>query len=267
MAEPDLYESHGLLHRQSHESAYNTLDGMPESQSAEPKSEQRNPLFPKGQHTASARRTGSLARYLPFTRWILEYRREWFLGDFMGALTVSSLYVPLSISFALMGHAHPISGLYSFVVNPILYALLGTCPLMVVGPEAPGSLLVGAVVTASHLSSGDGDNDIISAQIAGTVTAFTGVILFVAGLSRFGFVNSILSPPFMRGIIGALGLNVVIQNTLTGLGLGALAWDNPNAARGSPARTLLFILTNLSQTHRLTAIISVTSFVIVMVIR
>ena len=81
----------------------------------------------------------------------------------MGALTVASLYVPLSISFALMGHAHPISGLYSFVVTPILYALLGTCPLMIVGPEAPGSLLVGTVVAASHLPSGDDENDLVSA--------------------------------------------------------------------------------------------------------
>ena len=185
----------------------------------------------------------------------------------MGALTVASLYVPLSVSFALMGHAHPISGLYSFVVNPILYSLLGTCPLTIVGPEAPGSLLVGAVVTASHFSSEDDENGLISAQIAGTVTAFTGTMLFVAGIGQLGYVNSILSPPFMRGIIGALGCNVVINNTLTALGLGALARKDPKVAHGSPARTLLFILTNLGETHALTAALSLTSFAIVMIIR
>ena len=129
----------------------------------------------------------------------------------MGALTVSSIYVPLSVSFALLGHAHPISGLYSLVINPLIYALLGTCPLMVVGPEAPGSLLVGTLVVAFHPGNGDDENDLISAQIAGTVTACTGAILFVTGRGRLGYIDSILSPPFMQGIIGALGLNVLIN--------------------------------------------------------
>jgi MFS superfamily sulfate permease-like transporter len=138
---------------------------------------------------------------------------------------------------------------------------------MIVGPEAPGSLLVGAVVAASRPSSEHDENGLISAQIAGTVTAFTGIMLFASGIGRLGYVNSILSPPFMRGIIGALGFNVVVQNTLTGLGIGALAQNNPDVANGSPARKFIFILANLSQTHLLTATVSITSFIIVMVIR
>ncbi|KAJ9615048.1 hypothetical protein H2200_001122 [Cladophialophora chaetospira] len=208
-----------------------------------------------------------LSQHVPFLQWVPSYRKELFLGDLMGALTVSSLYVPLSVSFALLGHAHPISGLYSFVINPFLYALLGTCPLMVVGPEAPGSLLVGTMVAASYPGNETGEDDIVSAQIAGTVTACTGVILFVAGLGRLGYVNSILSRPFMRGIIGALGLSVLIQQALTGLGLGALARKDPNVGGGSAARKLLFVMSNLGQTHILTAIISLTSFAVIMVLR
>ena len=185
----------------------------------------------------------------------------------MGALTVASLYVPLSVSFAILAHAHPVSGLYSFVLNPLLYALLGTCPLMVVGPEAPGSLLVGTVVALSNHGNEGEKGDIINAQIAGTVTACTGTILFVAGLCRFGYVDSVLSRPFMRGFIGAVGLNVVIEQTVTGLGLGSLVRQDPDVAGGSPARKLLFVLWHLKETHLLSAVVSLTSFVVIMIIR
>jgi MFS superfamily sulfate permease-like transporter len=138
---------------------------------------------------------------------------------------------------------------------------------MVVGPEAPGSLLVGTVVTASTSGNSGDENDLISAQIAGTVTACSGALLFVTGLSRLGSVDSVLSRPLMRGVIGALGLNVLIEQTVTGLGLGVLAREDSNVAGGSPARKLLFIVTNLGQAHVLTSILSITSFIVVMTLR
>ncbi|KIW23545.1 uncharacterized protein PV07_11735 [Cladophialophora immunda] len=231
-----------------------------------PKSE-RTAMSHSPSHQRRGRRMARLSHYLPFIKWVPGYQWKWFLGDFMGALTVASLYVPLSVSFALLGHAHPISGLYSFVITPLLYALLGSCPLMVVGPEAPGSLLVGTVVALSGRGNEDDKSQTINAQVAGTVTACTGMVLFVTGLSRLGFVDSVLSRPFMRGFIGAVGFNVVIEQTITGLGLGTLAKRDPRVSGGSPARKLLFILIELSQTHFLTAVVSITSFAIVMLVR
>ena len=60
---------------------------------------------------------------------------------------MASFYIPMALSLASnLAHIPPINGLYTFVFNPLIYALLGTCPQMVVGPEAAGSLLTGAVV-------------------------------------------------------------------------------------------------------------------------
>jgi MFS superfamily sulfate permease-like transporter len=203
--------------------------------------------------------------FLPILTWLPEYRRAWFPGDFIGALTVASLYVPLSISFALLAHAHPITGLCSFLINPLLYALLGTCPLMVVGPEAPGSLLVGNYVALFN-SDGDGD-EAANAKIASAVTVLTGTILFLAGLTRVGYIDSILSRPFMRGFIGAVGLNVLIVQAISGLGLSKLAKEDSDGANGSAARKLIFVLSNLHNTHGLTSAISLSAFTLIMVSR
>lgn len=74
-------------------------------------------------------------------------------------------------------------GLYGFIFNPFIYAMLGSSPQMVIGPEAAGSLLVGTVVKASVDSGGEGseDNDVLQAQICGVVGGMAGAIVLVAG--------------------------------------------------------------------------------------
>jgi MFS superfamily sulfate permease-like transporter len=75
---------------------------------------------------------------------------------------MASFYLPMALSYASnLAHVPPINGLYSFVFNPIIYAILGSCPQMVVGPEAAGSLLVGSVVRSSvdNGKTGEGDDE------------------------------------------------------------------------------------------------------------
>src|ERR1700722_14698401 len=110
-----------------------------------------------------------LAYYIPIFNWMPQYKLSYLRGDLIAALTVASFYIPMSLSLASnLGHIPPINGLYSFVFNPIIYAILGTCPQMVVGPEAAGSLLVGQVVRTSVDNGGTDDNDdVLNAQIAG----------------------------------------------------------------------------------------------------
>src|SRR5205814_8160674 len=92
------------------------------------------------------RRERYLTYYVPFFSWIRQYRWAFLRGDLVAALTMASFYLPMALSLASnLGHIPPINGLYSFVFNPFIYALLGSCPQMVVGPEAAGSLLVGTV--------------------------------------------------------------------------------------------------------------------------
>ncbi|TKA80847.1 hypothetical protein B0A55_02335 [Friedmanniomyces simplex] len=120
--------------------------------------------------------------YLPITRWLPQYRLAHLRGDLIAALTMSSFYIPMALSYASnLAHIPPINGLYSFVFHPLIYALLGTCPQMVVGPEAAGSLLTGGVVKAAidagHHKDHDGHR---SAAIAGLTTGLAGAIILAA---------------------------------------------------------------------------------------
>lgn len=214
--------------------------------------------------TPGSQRWMYLSYYFPFLKWITQYRMSWFRGDLIAALTMASFYIPMSLSYASnLGHIPPVNGLYAFVFNPIIYALLGTCPQMVVGPEAAGSLLVGQVVkTCIETGHSDDDNDVLNAQIAGVVTSIAGAVILAAGLTRLGFLDSVLSRPFLRGFISAIGFVILIDQAIPEFGL-----ESQGISHGSSVEKLVYVLKNIQHSHALTTAVSWGSFVIIMIFR
>ncbi|KAK4677632.1 hypothetical protein QC764_300490 [Podospora pseudoanserina] len=209
-----------------------------------------------------------MSYYMPVLVWAREYSWSYFKGDFVAALTVAGMYVPMALSLAdNLAHVPPINGLYSFVFNPFIYALLGSCPAMVIGPEAAGSLLVGTVIKGSVDKGEGGDNDaILHARICGIVAGLAGAMVLIAGVARLGFLDSVLSRPFLRGFISAIGAVIAVDQLIPELGLQKLA-EEARVGHASSVDKLWFILGNLDKAHTLTFTVAATSFVVIMVCR
>ncbi|KAI1266938.1 sulfate transporter 4.1 [Xylariaceae sp. FL1019] len=210
-----------------------------------------------------------LSYYIPCLIWIRQYKWSWLQGDLTAALTMASMYLPMALSYAdNLAHVPPINGLYAFVFNPFIYALLGSCPQMVVGPEAAGSLLVGSIVKNSiDLGRGEEDNLVLHSQIAGVAVGIAGASVLIMGLSRFGFVDNVLSRPFLRGFISSIGVVIFIDQLTPVLGLSEASRENPGLPHGNTWEKLRFVLTHLGRCHRLSAIVGTVSFVVIMVLR
>ncbi|KZF23359.1 hypothetical protein L228DRAFT_260198 [Xylona heveae TC161] len=221
------------------------------------------------QHGIRHTKTMYLTYYIPFFNWIRQYKWSYLRGDIIAALTMASFYLPMSLSYASnLGHIPPINGLYSFVFNPLVYALLGTSPQMVVGPEAAGSLLVGTVVTSSvELGHSKEEDDMLHAQIAGLVTGMAGAIILVAGLTRLGFLDSVLSRPFLRGFISAVGFVILVDQLIPEMGLSAVAREVEGVTHGSSLSKLIFLFKHAGDAHGLTCAVAFGSFTIIMVCR
>ncbi|KAH6660904.1 sulfate transporter family-domain-containing protein [Truncatella angustata] len=210
-----------------------------------------------------------LSYYVPSLIWIRQYNWTWLKGDITAAITLASMYLPMALSYAdSLAHVPPINGLYAFVFNPFIYGLLGSCPQMVVGPEAAGSLLVGSIVKGS-IDSGheDDDNTVMHARVAGVAVGIAGATVFMMGLFRLGFLDSVLSRPFLRGFISAIGVVIFIDQLIPVLGLSAVAARTAGVGHGSSAQKLEFLFSHLTDLHKLSALVGVVSFTIIMVLR
>lgn len=205
--------------------------------------------------------------YLPCLIWMRQYKLSFLKGDFIAALTIAGMYLPMALSLAdNLAHVPPINGLYAFVFNPFCYALLGSAPQMILGPEAPGSLLVGSVVKGSvDRGRGSDDDAVMHAKICGVIAGTAGATILMSGLFRLGFLDSVLSKPFLRGFISAIGFVIFVEQLLPELGLAAAAADH--VGHGSSMDKLAFIFGHLGEVHGLTAAIAFSSFAIVMTCR
>ena len=139
---------------------------------------------------------------------------------------------------------------------------------MVVGPEAPGSLLTGAVVVDSIRNGHATDDEgAVHAQIAGIVTGVAGAILLFSGFARLGFLDNVLSKPFLRGFISAIGIVIIIDQLIPEMGLSTIARHDRTAQHGSSVRKALFIMANIGNAHGITAAVSFGTLAITMVCR
>lgn len=138
---------------------------------------------------------------------------------------------------------------------------------MVVGPEAAGSLLTGQVVR-DNIKRGDQDDadGVRSAQIAGITTFMAGCIILVAGIFRLGFLDNVLSRPFLRGFISAIGIVIFVDQLIPEMGLQVLA-SQLQVEHGSCLDKMIFIIKNGGHAHGLTCAVSFGAFAVIMVCR
>ncbi|KAE8149719.1 sulfate transporter family-domain-containing protein [Aspergillus avenaceus] len=209
-----------------------------------------------------------ISYYIPFFNWIAQYRWSYIRGDLIAAMTIASIYIPMALSLsANLAHAPPINGLYSFVINPFIYAVFGSSPLLIVGPEAAGSLLTGTIVKNSVKQGRSGeDDDVANAMVVGVATALAGSMILIAGLTRLGFLDNVLSRPFLRGFITAIGFVIFVDQLIPEVGLTEIA-KAAGVTHGTTVEKIIFLVRNMGDCHALTTAVAFGSFGIIMVFR
>lgn len=207
--------------------------------------------------------------YLPILSWVTEYCSEYFVGDLIGGVSLATFQIPLAISYSTSLAKVPITcGLYSLGVAPLIYMLLGSVPQMIVGPEAPISLIVGqAVEPLLHHSKSDLD----PVDYVVVITFVSGATLLGFGLGRFGFLDNVLCECLLKGFIFGVGVVMVINSSISMLGLSGLLEkvinDLTDMDIHSPFDKLKFLIAHYRECHRLTLCISLAAFATILLIR
>src|SRR5690606_7247363 len=159
---------------------------------------------------------GRLAGYLPVLDWARRYNRQAFLSDGLAAAIVTIMLIPQSLAYAMLAGLPPVVGLYASILPLIAYAVFGTSRTLAVGPVAVVSLLT---ATAAGAVATPGGAEYVAAAL--TLALLSGLILFLMGLLRLGFIANLLSHPVISGFITASGLLIAASQLQHILGVRA----------------------------------------------
>jgi SulP family sulfate permease len=143
----------------------------------------------------------NVQNYIPSISWLKDYNPTLLKGDLVAGLTVGVMLIPQGMAYAMIAGLPPIYGLYASTLPLIIYAFLGTSRQLAVGPVAMVSLLTAAGV--GTLAEGGTEAYI---ALAITLALLVGLIQFLLGTFRLGFLVNFLSHPVISGFTSAAAL-------------------------------------------------------------
>ncbi|KAI0507656.1 hypothetical protein KFK09_013783 [Dendrobium nobile] len=152
----------------------------------------------------------------PVLSWGRNYDLKSFRSDIMAGLTLASLGIPQSIGYANLAKLEPQYGLYTNLVPPLIYAVMGSSKEIAIGPVAVISLLVSSMCQKIVDPSVDPTG---YKKIVFTVTFFTGIFQASFGFLRLGFLVDFLSHAAIVGFMGGAAIVIGLQQLKGLLGL------------------------------------------------
>jgi MFS superfamily sulfate permease-like transporter len=147
---------------------------------------------------------------LPKSNWkgIVTHWRS----DFLAAISVSLVALPLGLGIAVASGAPPISGLISAIVGGIVATLFRGSHLAINGPAAG---LIAVILSASY-SLNDGSGQTLNYVLAAICIA--GVIQVLLGLLKLGRIAEIIPSSVVQGVMVAIG--IIIFSTQIHVAMG-----------------------------------------------
>ena len=138
-------------------------------------------------------------------RWLRSYSPTRAAGDLSAALVVVIMLVPQGLAYAQLAGVPPQTGLYASILPLVAYALFGSSSTLAVGPVAVTSLMTAAAL-AQLTPVGSPEY----AVLAGWLALLSGVMLFVAGMLRLGFIANLMSDSVVVGFISGASVLIVL---------------------------------------------------------
>ena len=153
----------------------------------------------------------------PFLDWISSYKKTDFVKDLLAGITVGIVLVPQGMAYAMIAGLPPVHGLYASLFPVLVYALLGTSRKIAVGPVAMDSLLV--AVGLGTLAITGVENYI---KMVVVLALMVGVIQFLLGVLRMGFLVNFLSKPVISGFTSAAAIIIIFSQMKHLLGISVV---------------------------------------------
>ena len=195
-----------------------------------------------------------VARYVPITRWLPAYPREWLRSDLLAAVTSWGVMVPVALAYAGLAGVPPELGLVTAFAALAAYAVFGTSRHLKVTVSSTMAIMSASVV--ADLAGGDETAYVaLTAALALTV----GVMLVAAGIARLGFISDFLAKSVVTGFIVGLAITIIVGQIPKILGVPGLS--------GSLPEQVVQLIGELPETNQYTLAVGLAALALILVLR
>ncbi|XP_041636396.1 prestin [Cheilinus undulatus] len=229
---------------------------------------------------SSEKAKAAVFSFLPILTWLPSYPvKEYLFSDVVSGLSTGVVQLPQGLAYAMLAAVPPVYGLYSSFYPVLLYTFFGTSRHVSVGTFAVISLMIGGVAVREapdsmfYVMHTNGSNmsavldvearDARRVQVAVVLTTLVGIIQFVLGLLRFGFVAIYLTEPLVRGFTTAAAVHVVISQLKYLLGVKTQRFSGPL----SVIYSIKAVLSDITNTKVPTLILGIACLIFLYIIK
>ena len=146
----------------------------------------------------------------------INYNKQFLRSDLLGGISVAAISIPVGVAYAEIAGMPPESGLYTAILAMVAYFILGSSKQVIIGPDSATVTLFASTVAAASI----GNTGSIP-QFMMMITVMAGILMFVGGFLKLGFISHFLSRPILAGYLNGVSLVLVVSqlSKLTGLRL------------------------------------------------
>jgi high affinity sulfate transporter 1 len=140
--------------------------------------------------------------------WMLGYRRAWAPVDMVAGLTLAAVAIPECMGYTSIAQTPIATGLYTVIFPTILFALLGSSKLLVVGADSATAAILAAGLAGLGVA-GLTPNSPEWVAFTSLTALVCAVMLVVARVLRLGFLGDFLSASVLIGFLTGVGIQVM----------------------------------------------------------
>jgi high affinity sulfate transporter 1 len=140
--------------------------------------------------------------------WSVGYQRSWLSVDVVAGLTLAAVAIPECMGYTSIAQTPIVTGLYTVIFPTLLFVLLGSSKLLVVGADSATAAILAAGLTALGISGlTPGSPQWVA---LGSLTALVcGVLLLLARVLKLGFIGDFLAASVLIGFLTGVGVSVL----------------------------------------------------------
>ena len=195
-----------------------------------------------------------VARYVPITRWLPAYPRDWLRSDLTAAVTSWGVMVPVALAYAGLAGVPPELGLVTAFTALAAYAVFGTSRHLKVTVSSTMAIMSASVV--ADLAGGD---PALFVSYTAALALTVGVILVVAGIAKLGFISDFLTKSVVTGFIIGLAITIIVGQIPKILGVPSLT--------GSLPEQVVQLVGYIPETNPYTLAVGLSALLLILVLR